>query len=68
LGKPLGLGWYARRRWGAGEFVGALGEDFWDETGSVKKNTLEDLIVKRELGAYRELPGFILELLDETFD
>lgn len=48
--------------------MGALGGDFWDETGSVKKNTLEDLIVKGKLGAYRELPGFILESLDETFD
>lgn len=68
LGKPLGLGWYGRRLWGAGEFVRALGGDSWDETGIVKKNTLEDLVVKGELGAYRELPGFILELLDETFN
>lgn len=68
LGKPLGLGWYARRRWGAGEFVRALGEDSWDEAGSLRKNRLEDLIVKGELGSYRELPVFILELLDETFN
>ncbi|GLI82144.1 hypothetical protein PoHVEF18_010545 [Penicillium ochrochloron] len=66
FGKPLGLGWYCRRRWGAGECVGALGGDVWDGAG-VEKRTLEDLIVKGELGGYRELPGFVLEALDKTF-
>jgi hypothetical protein len=46
--------------------VGALGDDVWDGAG-VEKRTLEDLIVKGELGGYRELPGFVLEALDKTF-
>lgn len=65
FGKPLGLGWYGRRRWGAGECVEALGGDVWD--GDAKKKTLEDLIVRGELGVYRKLPGEIVEMLDETF-
>jgi hypothetical protein len=66
FGKPLGLGWYCRRRWGAGECVGALGGDVWDGEG-VEKRSLEDLIVGGELGRYRELPRVVLEALDRTF-
>lgn len=66
LGKPLGLGWYCRRRWGAGDCVDALGGDVWDGDREVEKRSLEDLIVRGELGLYRELPREILELLDKT--
>lgn len=45
----------------------ALENDLWDGDGKVKKKSLENLVVRGELGAYRELLGEILKLLDETF-
>jgi hypothetical protein len=44
-----------------------LGGDVWDGDREVEKRSLEDLIVRGELGPYRELPREILELLDKTF-
>ncbi|KAH9213917.1 nmrA-like family protein [Leptodontidium sp. 2 PMI_412] len=60
----LAPAWYYRKLWGTGELTSLLGSDIWD-LRSYKKATLDDLIVERKVGSYRDL-SLVLPHLEEA--
>lgn len=65
-GRPLALAWLCRKMWGAGKYPESIGPDIWEVPGYQKK-TLDDLIVKDQLVAYRDAPAALHAALDATF-
>ncbi|KAH8653828.1 NmrA-like family-domain-containing protein [Xylariales sp. PMI_506] len=66
-GIPLALAWHCRKTWGAGSGVEMIGSDVWEVPG-YQKATLEGLLVRGELGPYRELPAPVLAAINSTFE
>ncbi|KAM3440062.1 hypothetical protein MY4824_002317 [Beauveria thailandica] len=60
----LAPAWYWRKLWGTGDLTRLLGSDIW-HVPHVRKATLDDLIVKGEVGTYRDLSQ-ILPILEEA--
>ncbi|KAM3513915.1 hypothetical protein MY11210_002452 [Beauveria gryllotalpidicola] len=56
--------WYWRKLWGTGDLTRLLGSDIW-HVPSVRKATLDDLIVTGEVDTYRDLSQ-ILPILEEA--
>ncbi|KAH8661798.1 NmrA-like family-domain-containing protein [Ilyonectria robusta] len=63
---PFSLAWYCRKIWGAGQLETMTGTDIWEVPGYAKVS-LEDLIVRGKIGAYREMPPPVVEYFDATF-
>ncbi|KAF1731558.1 Eugenol synthase 1 [Beauveria bassiana] len=60
----LAPAWYWRKLWGTGDLTRLLGSDIW-HVPNVRKATLDDLIVKGEVGTYRDLSQ-VLPILEEA--
>ncbi|KAM3454612.1 hypothetical protein MY3296_002853 [Beauveria thailandica] len=62
----LAPAWYWRKLWGTGDLTRLLGSDIW-HVPHVRKATLDDLIVKGEVGTYRDLSQILPILEDAMF-
>lgn len=65
-GSLFTLAWYCRKIWGTGQQVKMVGGDIWEVEG-YQKATLEDLIIRGKLEAYREMPPQVGAYFEGTF-
>ncbi|CCF41406.1 hypothetical protein CH063_00396 [Colletotrichum higginsianum] len=65
-GSPFALAWYCRKIWATGQQCQMVGTDFWEVDG-YDKATLEDLVVRGKLEAYREMPPQVAEYFKQCF-
>ncbi|WQF76489.1 Putative NmrA-like domain, NAD(P)-binding domain superfamily [Colletotrichum destructivum] len=65
-GSPFALAWYCRKIWATGQQCQMVGTDFWEVDG-YDKATLEDLVVRGNLEAYREMPPQVAAYFRQCF-
>lgn len=65
-GSPFALAWYCRKIWATGQQSQMVGTDFWEVDG-YDKATLEGLVVRGKLEAYREMPPQVAEYFKQCF-